>query len=62
MPDSVDVERSFPPEAVTALKTYGYTVSDAGSLGRVELIRVREDGNLDIVADTRGTKDSADGY
>jgi gamma-glutamyltranspeptidase/glutathione hydrolase len=62
LPDVIEMEDSaFPPEAITELKKMGYVIQGA-SLGRVELIKVREDGNLDIVADSRASADSAEGY
>jgi gamma-glutamyltranspeptidase/glutathione hydrolase len=61
MPDVISMESNFPAETIKELKAMGYTISES-SLGRVELIRVREDGNLDIVADNRASSDCAEGY
>lgn len=62
MPDVIAMEdASFPPETVTTLKKMGYVI-EGGLWGLVELIEVREDGNLDIVADHREGMDCAEGY
>lgn len=59
-PDTVFVEQDFPKEVRTALKTMGYNVVQRGSIGRTEMILVKE-GEIEAAADKRGD-DSAAGY
>jgi gamma-glutamyltranspeptidase/glutathione hydrolase len=61
MPDFIAMERSFPQESIAALKAMGYLIREGYSLGEVELIKVREDGNLDVIADNRSSS-GAEGY
>ncbi len=62
LPDMISMERNFPPKSIAALKAMGYSLNDGSSLGRVELIKVRDDSYLDIIADNRTSSDSAEGY
>ena len=39
----------------------GYTVTERGGIGRVEVIKVLPDGRFEAVADNRGD-DSAEGF
>jgi gamma-glutamyltranspeptidase/glutathione hydrolase len=61
LPDRVDVESNFPDSTRIALEKMGYHIFDRKSIGRTEVIKVREDGKLQAVADSRGD-DSAEGY
>jgi gamma-glutamyltranspeptidase/glutathione hydrolase len=61
LPDEVFVEKTLLPSARTALQNMGYKVTERGSIGRVEMIRVLPDGRFEAVADNRGD-DAAEGY
>lgn len=61
LPDVLYVESGFPAAARDSLKTMGYTITQRGSIGRTELIRVTHDHQLQAVGDSRGD-DTADGY
>jgi gamma-glutamyltranspeptidase/glutathione hydrolase len=63
LPDVLYVEPAFPNAARDNLKAMGYTVTQRGSIGRTEVIRVKPgpDRQLEAVGDIRGD-DSADGY
>jgi gamma-glutamyltranspeptidase/glutathione hydrolase len=60
MPDLIEIEPGFPQETKTALEAMGYSFKDRASIGRMEVIRVK-DGKIEAVADRRGD-DSAAGY
>jgi gamma-glutamyltranspeptidase / glutathione hydrolase len=63
LPDVLYVEPAFPNGARDSLKAMGYTVTQRGSIGRTEVIRVKpgQSYQLEAVGDIRGD-DSADGY
>jgi gamma-glutamyltranspeptidase/glutathione hydrolase len=60
LPDEIYVERSFPIEVREALQKMGYTITQRGSIGRTEVIRV-SGGKIEAVGDGRGD-DAAEGY
>ena len=61
LPDRIDVESNFPDTIKTELEKMGYTIHTRDKIGRMELIKVLEDGSFEAVADSRGD-DSAEGY
>lgn len=61
LPDSVMVERDFPPSVREQLQQMGYKILERGSIGRTELIRILPDGSFEAVGDKRGD-DHAAGY
>jgi len=61
LPDEVFVEKSFPTAVRSALQKMGYTVTERGSIGRTEVIKVLPNGSFEAVADNRGD-DDAEGY
>ena len=63
LPDVLYVEPAFPNGTRDSLKAMGYTVTQRGSIGRTEVIRVKpgQDRQLEAVGDVRGD-DTADGY
>ncbi|HEY4285783.1 MAG TPA: gamma-glutamyltransferase [Puia sp.] len=63
LPDILYVEPAFPNAARDSLKAMGYTVTQRGSIGRTEVIRVKpgQRRQLEAVGDVRG-EDTADGY
>jgi gamma-glutamyltranspeptidase/glutathione hydrolase len=63
LPDILYVEPAFPNAARDSLKAMGYTVTQRGSIGRTEVIRVKpgQQRQLEAVGDIRGD-DTADGY
>jgi gamma-glutamyltranspeptidase/glutathione hydrolase len=63
LPDILYVESAFPNAARDSLKAMGYTVTQRGSIGRTEVIRVKpgQQRQLEAVGDIRGD-DTADGY
>lgn len=61
LPDQVDVEETFPDSTKKALGKMGYKIVLRHSIGRTEVIRVKEDGSFEAVADSRGD-DAAEGY
>jgi gamma-glutamyltranspeptidase / glutathione hydrolase len=61
LPDEVYLEESFPDSSVTQLQQLGYKVVRHGTIGRTEVIRVNDQGQLEAVGDSRGD-DSAAGY
>ena len=63
LPDSVYVERSFPPATIGSLEHMGYKISWRESIGRTELIIIsyKPKKQITAVADSRGD-DSAAGY
>ena len=58
LPDSVDVERSFPKNILDSLQKKGYAINERGNIGRTEVIKVLPDGKLEAVADNRGDDDA----
>lgn len=61
LPDEVFVEKGFSAEVTEAMKKMGYKVSQRGSIGRTELIKILPDKKIIAVADNRGD-DAAEGY
>lgn len=61
LPDELFVEKTFPEAVRTQLQNMGYQISERGSIGRTELIKVLPDGRFEGVADSRG-EDSAEGF
>lgn len=62
LPDQVDAEEgAFDPALALELKEMGHKINMRGTIGRVDAIRVLEDGRLEGGADRRGD-DSAAGY
>ncbi len=60
LPDEVYVEPAFPADTREELKKMGYTITQRGSIGRTEVIKVS--GNqIEAVGDGRGD-DTAEGY
>jgi len=58
LPDSVDVERSFPKNISDSLQKIGYAINERGNIGRTEVIKVLPDGKLEAIADNRGDDDA----
>jgi gamma-glutamyltranspeptidase / glutathione hydrolase len=61
LPDRIDIESSFSASTKKALEDMGYKFYGRGGIGRTEVIKVRDDGKFEAVADNRGD-DSAEGY
>jgi len=61
LPDEIMVEKEFDPEVRKQLQAMGYTVTERGQIGRMEVIRILPDGRREVAADTRGD-DSVNGY
>lgn len=61
LPDEVQIEKGFDPETKKQLQAMGYKVTERGSIGRTEIIRVLANGKRETVADSRGD-DSVAGY
>lgn len=61
LPDSLDIEKGFPPEVRDALGKMGYAIKERTGIGRTEVIRVLSNGKFEAVADKRG-EDDAEGY
>lgn len=61
LPDEVAVEPDFPDTLTLQLKNMGYKIKTMGYIGRTEVIKVNEKGQLEAVGDKRGD-DSAAGY
>ena len=61
LPDEIFVEPAFPAETREALKKMGYTITQRGSIGRTEVIRIMPGGKIEGVGDSRGD-DAAEGY
>ncbi|OQP62356.1 gamma-glutamyltransferase [Niastella vici] len=61
LPDEIYVEAEFPQEVRQQLTQMGYKVTQRGSIGRTEVIRIDPNGAIEAVADKRGN-DSAAGY
>jgi len=60
LPDEIFVETGFPIEVREALLKMGYTITQRGSIGRTEVIKI-SGGKIEAVGDSRGD-DSAEGY
>jgi gamma-glutamyltranspeptidase/glutathione hydrolase len=61
LPDEVFVEAAFPLAVRQQLQQMGYKVTQRGSIGRTEVIRIESNGAIEAVADSRGD-DAAAGY
>ena len=61
LPDEIFVEASFPQTVRQQLQQMGYKVTQRGSIGRTEVIRIEPNGSFEAVADSRGD-DAAAGY
>ena len=61
LPDEVMVEKEFNHEVIKQLQSMGYTVTERGPIGRMEVIRILPDGSREVAADNRGD-DSVSGY
>ena len=61
-PDSIAVEASVNPELVQAMKDFGHTIDERGSMGITQAIAVTEDGQLIGTHDPRARNGAADGY
>ncbi len=61
LPDVIEVEKAFPLSTRLELEKMGYSIKERGSIGRTEIIKVRDDGTIEAVADNRG-EDAAAGY
>jgi gamma-glutamyltranspeptidase/glutathione hydrolase len=61
LPDEIYVEADFPQNVRQQLQQMGYKVTQRGSIGRTEAIRIHADGSIEAVADKRGD-DAAAGY
>jgi gamma-glutamyltranspeptidase/glutathione hydrolase len=60
LPDTLYVERDFPPALRGPLQAMGYTLTERSAIGRTELIEIAN-GLIKAVGDRRG-EDAADGY
>jgi len=60
LPDEIFVETTFPIEVREALQKMGYAITQRGSIGRTEVIKVSH-GKIEAVGDSRGD-DAAEGY
>jgi gamma-glutamyltranspeptidase/glutathione hydrolase len=54
LPDEIMVEKEFDSEVIKQLRAIGYTVTERGPIGRMEVIRVLPDGSREVAADPRG--------
>lgn len=61
LPDVLEIEKGFPDSTKTRLEHMGYTIKYRSGIGRTEIIKIRDDGKLEAVADIRG-EDAAEGY
>lgn len=61
LPDRVDIETGFEQAPLQALEKMGYQINQRGAIGRTEVIKINEKGELEAVGDNRGD-DSAAGY
>lgn len=61
LPDVVFIEKNFPDSLRHELEAMGYTLKPRGPIGRTEVIRVLENGDIEASADSRGD-DSLAGY
>jgi gamma-glutamyltranspeptidase/glutathione hydrolase len=61
LPDEVMVEKEFDPEVKKQLQSMGYTLTERGQIGRMEVIRILPDGSREVAADPRGD-DSVNGF
>ncbi len=61
LPDEIMVEKEFDHKVSAQLRTMGYTVSERGPIGRMEVIRILPDGRREVAADPHGD-DSVSGF
>ena len=61
LPDELFVEPAFPANTRDQLMNMGYKVTQRGSIGRTEVIKVTPGGKIEAVGDSRGD-DTAIGY
>jgi gamma-glutamyltranspeptidase/glutathione hydrolase len=61
LPDEIMVEAAFPQAVRQQLQQMGYKITQRGSIGRTEVIRVEPNGKIEAAADTRGD-DAAAGF
>lgn len=61
LPDQIEIEKGFPYPVREALQKMGYKLNERGAIGRTEVIKVRNDGKFEAVADSRGD-DAAEGF
>lgn len=61
LPDEIYVEPAFPVDTREQLQKMGYRVSQRGSIGRTEVIKILPDGKIEAVGDIRGD-DTAEGW
>ena len=61
LPDEISVEKGFPAETREGLIKMGYKITQRGSIGRTEVIKVLPDHTIEAVGDSRGD-DTAAGY
>lgn len=61
MPDVLFVEAAFPAYTREQLTAMGYKITQRGTIGRTEVIRIRPDHKIEAVGDDRGD-DTALGY
>ena len=61
LPDEVMVEKDFDAVVKKQLQAMGYKITDRGSIGRTEVIRLLSNGKRETVADKRGD-DSVAGF
>jgi gamma-glutamyltranspeptidase/glutathione hydrolase len=60
LPDEILVEPAFPKDIRGQLQKMGYTITEDGSIGRFEVIKIAG-GKIEAVGDSRGD-DTAEGY
>ena len=61
LPDVVVVEKAVPEETKDMLKAMGYKLREVAAIGRMDIIRVLDNGRFEGVADPRGD-DSAEAW
>lgn len=54
IPDTIFVEPNYPANLIEKLSEYGYNVKKRKGLGKVETIKILEDGTMQASADERG--------
>jgi gamma-glutamyltranspeptidase/glutathione hydrolase len=57
-PDILYVEKGIPPSVIEKLEKMGYTIQVREAIGRTEVIRISEQGEIEAVADWRGDDDA----
>lgn len=61
LPDEIFVEPDFPQAVRQQLQQMGYKVTQRGTIGLTEVIRINANGSIEAIADKRGD-DSANSY